>query len=1110
MITEDEIARHCSARTLQRARAIAARDQDILTRQCRYAGGEVTLSAFVASSAGWSDRYRTSATLDEAAGAVIDYSCTCPAFRGADGMCKHAAALALAYLARPDGFLGWRPDAAPQTSPALAAYLDRARRASHEALRDAVDVELILGYAYESWTARFRVVGPRGGYALRSLAEFATALRTGETVAYGQKLAFAHAPEAFTAHGRALAGFIARAVAARNRLVARRAGREGGTDRELFLTEAEVVELIDLEGGRTFTLEGGDGVLRRTNQVSAIDEDPALTLRLCALDPGGYTIMRDEPLVFAAAGERLYVVQDDLLYRCTPAFARCADFLRAVYQSSDERLFVATADLPLFCAEVLPLLEEHLDVRAPADIDRYRPVPCTLEFRLDREGHAVTMLAHAVYGEARLPLAVPPHALATEVEAAHGAPVTVGIAAPGAPTSPNARAGAWPGPTPLRDEAAERRACDVLSAYFRPDATLPLADGDGVERLLFGGLSRLQTLGEVFTTPAFDRLIADGKPRVDVGLSLHGSLIDLDVSSADLPPEELAALFESYRQRRRYHRLRDGAFLSLEGYDLSELERLADDLGLSAADLASGHVELPAWRAFYLDETLSDARRDEGFHRYVERLRAVDVTAYAPPADLRATLRPYQREGFGWLSALADLGLGGILADEMGLGKSVQLIALLLARAEELRAGGGTLIVCPASLVYHWTAELRRFAPSLTAAAVAGPKRDRDRVRAHGADVLVTSYDLLRRDAEAWEERDLGCVVLDEAQYIKNQATLTARAAKRLTAPLRLALTGTPVENRLSELWSIFDFLMPGLLGSYASFSQRFEAPILGREEEPDEAEAADAAARLAALVGPFVLRRLKADVLPDLPPKLESVVAVPLRGEQAKLYAAHEQRLRADIAAPKPKDGRRFDERKVEVLAELTRLRQLCCDPALVYENFRGRAAKMDALMDLVGEARDGGQKALVFSQFTTYLARIAERLDREGVPYYVITGATPKRQRVELVDAFNADDTPVFLVSLRAGGTGLNLTGASVVIHADPWWNAAAEAQATDRAHRIGQTEAVSVYRVIAEGTIEERILRLQERKADLAAAVIGASDGVSLATLTQDDLIDLLTGD
>ena len=1106
MISEDEIARHCTARTLQRARSIAERAQDILTRQCRYAGGETKLSAFVASSAGWSDRYRTSVTLDEAAGQVVDYACTCPAFRGSDGMCKHAAALALAFAARPDGFIGYRPGAAPQTSPALASYLDRVRRASHEALREAVDVELVLGYAYENWTARFRVAGPRGGYALRSLAEFASALRLGETVTYGQKLSFAHAPEAFTAHGRALAAFIERAVAERTRLGARRPGRTDGDLRELHLSEAEVVDLIDLEGGRTFTLEGGDGVLRRTNQVSAIDEDPPLTVRLCALEPGGYTVMRDEPLVFAAAGERMYAVHDDLLYRCSPAFARCAGFLRAVYQSSDEELFVAEADLPLFCAEVLPRLEESLTVSAPAQIDRYRPVPCALEFRLDREGRAVTVLAHAVYGEARLPLAVPPSALASQVEAAHGAPVTAGIAAPGAPGGPAAAGG----PAPLRDEAAERRACELLGAYFRPDATLPLTDGDGVERLLFGGLARLQSLGEVFTTPAFDRLIADGKPRVDVGLSLHGSLLDLDVSSADLPPEELAALLDSYRQRRRYHRLRDGAFLSLEGYDLSELERLADDLGLSAADLASGRVELPAWRAFYLDEALPDARRDEGFERYVERLRAVDLGAYEPPRDLRAELRPYQREGFAWLSALADLGLGGILADEMGLGKSVQLIALLLARADDLRASGGTLIVCPASLVYHWTAELRRFAPSLSAAAVAGPKRDRDRVRAHGADVLVTSYDLLRRDAEAWEARELGCAVLDEAQYVKNQATLTARAAKRLHAPLRLALTGTPVENRLSELWSIFDFLMPGLLGSYASFSQRFEASILGREEEPDADEAADAAARLAALVGPFVLRRLKADVLPDLPPKLESVVAVPLRGEQAKLYAAHEQRLRQDLAAPKPKDGRGFDARKVEVLAELTRLRQLCCDPALVYENFRGRAAKMDAIMDLVAEARDGGQKTLVFSQFTTYLARIAERLDRDGVPYYVITGATPKRRRLELVEAFNGDDTPVFLVSLRAGGTGLNLTGASVVIHADPWWNAAAEAQASDRAHRIGQTEAVSVYRVIAEGTVEERILRLQERKADLADAVIGAADGVSLARLTQEDLIDLLSGD
>ncbi|MCI8469387.1 MAG: serine/threonine protein kinase [Eggerthellaceae bacterium] len=1099
MLTEDEVARHCHPRAFQRGLALATRGQNILTRQCRYPRGATVLSAFVASSAGWSDRYRTSVTLDGAQEAITDYSCTCPAAAGFDGMCKHAAALALSFMADPEGFLGYEASRAPRTSPSLSAYLDRARRASHEALRGEVDVEPTLSYAYGLWSARFRVVGPRGGYVLRSLSEFAAALRTGETVSYGPKLSFAHVRDAFTDHGWALALLIERAA------TSGRQGRARGAaaDRALALTDDQVVALLDLQGARTTTLEGGDGVLRRVNEVSAIDEDPAITLRLRP-EGDGYVIMRDEPLVVARSGERAYVVQDDLLYRCTPAFAPCAEFLATVYASADDELFVSRDDLPLFCAEVLPRLEEGLAVSAPAEFDRYRPVPCALEFRLDRDGGEVSVLAHAVYGDARVPLAVPPAALAAEVEAAGEQPVTAGITPPG--TRPG-RAGATDGP--LRDEAAERRACDLLAAYFRPDATLPVADGDGVERLLFGGLARLQALGDVFTTPAFDRLLADGHPRVSVGLSLHGSLLELDVSSADLPPDELAALLDSYRQRRRYHRLADGSFLSLEAYDLSQLEALADDLGLTSAELASGAVELPAWRAFYLDEALPDARRDGDFRRYVEGFRAVDPASYPVPDGLAATLRPYQREGFGWLMALADLGLGGILADEMGLGKSVQLIALLVARADELRRAGGTLIVCPASLVYNWTSELRRFAPGLVAAAVTGSRRDRDRVRAHGADVLVTSYDLLRRDADAWEGRELGCVVLDEAQYIKNQATLTARAARRLTAGLRLALTGTPVENRLSELWSVMDFLMPGLLGSYASFSQRFEAPILGREEEPDDDEAADAAARLAALVGPFVLRRLKRDVLPELPEKMESTVLVPLRGEQAKLYAAHEQRLREELAAPRPKDGREAGRSKVEVLAELTRLRQLCCDPALVYENFRGRAAKMDAIMDLVAEARDGGQKALLFSQFTTYLSRIAERLDRDGVPYYVITGATPKKRRLELVEAFNADDTPVFLISLRAGGTGLNLTGASVVIHADPWWNGAAEAQAADRAHRIGQTRAVSVYRVIAEGTVEERILRLQERKADLADAVIAPNGAVSLANLTAEDLLDLLEG-
>ena len=341
------------------------------------------------------------------------------------------------------------------------------------------------------------------------------------------------------------------------------------------------------------------------------------------------------------------------------------------------------------------------------------------------------------------------------------------------------------------------------------------------------------------------------------------------------------------------------------------------------------------------------------------------------------------------------------------------------------------------------------------------------------------------------------CEALDEAQYVKNHETQAAASVKAIDAAHRIALTGTPIENRVSEVWSIFDYLMPGLLGSYTRFRDRFEAPIMDGDEE--------AAARLSALVGPFILRRRKADVLTDLPEKWESVVYARLEGEQRALYQAHEQLLRTKIAheGEEGDDGRS----KVEILAELTRLRQIALDPSLLYADYRGGGAKEQAIMDTIASCIASGEKVLVFSQFTSYLDIIGAKLSEQGVKHYVITGSTPKKKRLALVDAFNADDTPIFLISLKAGGTGLNLTGASVVLHADPWWNAAAQNQATDRAHRMGQTRIVNVYRVIAKDTIEERILKLQDAKSDLADRIVGSGGGTSLASLTKEDLLDLL---
>jgi SNF2 family DNA or RNA helicase len=539
------------------------------------------------------------------------------------------------------------------------------------------------------------------------------------------------------------------------------------------------------------------------------------------------------------------------------------------------------------------------------------------------------------------------------------------------------------------------------------------------------------------------------------------------------------------------------------------LDEVSADLGLSVADVDKGSVQVPAFEAYYLDSQVEDEDKDDSFLAYLQDVKAVDPRTYELPKNFEGVLRPYQTEGFRWLNALCDKGFGGILADEMGLGKTVQLLSFLCGRIEESRKVGPNLIVCPASLVYNWAAECSKFAPDLRVSVVAGSKAERRAMlrNPQEADVLITSYDLLRRDVEDYTGIECFSMVLDEAQYIKNHATLSSRAVRAISARHRYALTGTPIENRLSELWSIFDVLMPGILGSYRHFRERFEMPILSEDEHAQR--------KLQAFVGPFMLRRLKSQVLKDLPDKIENVVTVRLEGEQRKLYAALEQQLRASLNKQRDIE---FAQGKIQILAQLMRLRQVCCDPRLIYANSdatppkgkAGTSAKLDAIEELVSNCRDAGRKMLIFSQFTSYLDLIAERLRTQGVQYDVITGATPKKRRLDLVEQFNRDQTPVFLISLKAGNTGLNLTGACVVVHADPWWNAAAQDQATDRAHRIGQTQDVNVYQVVAKDTIEERILNLQHSKTDLAARFVddaSTATGSSLSALTKDDLLALL---
>ncbi|HEU4612693.1 MAG TPA: DEAD/DEAH box helicase, partial [Kofleriaceae bacterium] len=464
-----------------------------------------------------------------------------------------------------------------------------------------------------------------------------------------------------------------------------------------------------------------------------------------------------------------------------------------------------------------------------------------------------------------------------------------------------------------------------------------------------------------------------------------------------------------------------------------------------------------------------------------------------PPASLASTLREYQIEGHAWLSRLAAWGAGGCLADDMGLGKTIQAVAVLLDRAKL----GPALVLAPTSVTLNWVDELRRFAPTLRPIVYAElPDRAGTLARLGKKDVLIVSYGLLVRDAAQLAARTFATLVLDEAQAVKNPTTHRAKAARALSADFRIALTGTPLENHLGELWSLFSIVFPNLLGSWEQFRDRFAIPI-ERTKSPDAREA------LSRVIRPFLLRRTKQEVARELPARTEIHVPIVLSSEETALY--EDARLAAVAHLTRASKPARDERRRFEVLAALTRLRLLASHPQLYDATSTVASSKMQRLLELLDELRGEGHRALVFSQFTSHLALVRTEVEKAGISALYLDGSTPAAARRQLIERFQAGEADAFLISLKAGGTGINLTAADYVIHLDPWWNPAVEDQATDRAHRIGQTKPVTVYRLIARGTVEERIIAMHRDKRALVASVL---DGTGAAArLSTRDLLALL---
>lgn len=630
-------------------------------------------------------------------------------------------------------------------------------------------------------------------------------------------------------------------------------------------------------------------------------------------------------------------------------------------------------------------------------------------------------------------------------------------------------------------------------------------DEEAMYEFLFTGLAELTELSEIKVTNAFKNLMSAGKMKADVGISLESNLLQIDLNIANMDEDEFMAILRAYKEKKNFFRLKNGDFLNLQGNETVEmLSLIMDTMRIPIEEFVKGKMDIPVYRALYLDKMLEKTEgiyteRDHHFKKLVRDFKSIEDSEYDIPSSINATLRSYQKTGYRWLHTLAEYGFGGILADEMGLGKTLQTISLIEAYKEENPDKDfTTLIVCPSSLIYNWDSEITKFAPNLSHVVVSGNKNKRERIIMEAAkyDVVITSYVLLIRDIEQYAEKSFRFEIIDEAQAIKNHTTATAKAVKLIKSTTKIALTGTPIENKLSELWSIFDYLMQGYLYDYTNFKTLYETPIVSIND-------LTAKENLRKMVMPFILRRLKKDVLKDLPDKIEEVTYAYMDEQQDELYRARLSCLREELKGINP-DA--FNKKKIEILAEITRLRQICCEPSLAYENYDGQSAKLERLMDMVDEVVEGEHRALIFSQFTTMLDVIGKRLSERGIEYYKIVGETPKEKRISLVNSFNRNNVPIFLISLKAGGTGLNLTGADVVIHYDPWWNVAAQNQATDRAHRIGQKNVVTVYKLITKDTIEEKILELQNAKAALAEDILGGEDAAS-ASFSKDELLEIL---
>lgn len=1008
--------------------------------------------------------------IDDGAQTINRFRCDCPD-ADKEGACRHVTGLLLAVENQFfNQNVSRRQPAEEQESKEKKRYSAAkelihvyaskiVRRTLAEQDRGNVTLLPVLDVSHSfSPQLSFRF-GRERMYVVKDLSAFQKDIRDGNVREYGKYFSFLHDEANFSEESKPfLRFFMAHYDSSASH------GVLGGEIKQMHLTPHLLDELIALHGDMPLTTPEHKVEIVRRNPEFQLYLKKSADAYIMKLSGGEFQILKGM--------RQIYILRDGQMFVCDEKFtSACQELLSVLRQKG--QISVKEEDMQAFYNNVLVHVAAFVGIRSSEDLERFVPEPLTSQvyFDLGRDGTIYAELKF-VYGD--------------EVYNAYDEErdlKTIGN---------------------LREELLMKT---VLERYMQAvDAVNRRAfidhDDEKTYLLLSEGMGVLRSYAEVYATDRFRTVRIRSNPGIGVGVRLESDLLQLDVSMQGIERQELAAVLESYRQRRKYHRLKDGSFLNLEEGTLSEFAMLAQGLHISPRELAQENITVPKFRALYLDNALKGSahlqyERGAKFKEMVMSIREFADTQYSVPQQLKPILRNYQKNGFRWLKTLLHYGFCGILADDMGLGKTLEVLSLLLSEKERL-GRLKALVVCPSSLVLNWENEVKKFAPSLSTLAVIGSAEERAEKFSNldNYDVILTSYDLLKRDIGEYREHVFDFEIVDEAQYIKNFRTQNAKAVKAITAKSRLALTGTPIENSLAELWSIFDFLMPDFLFSYSHFKKFYETPVVKEKEQ-------GALEELRKMVAPFILRRLKRDVLKELPEKTETVIYSSFEEEQEKLYTANVLQMREELEQSLGEEE--ISKSHFHILAMLTRLRQICCHPELVYEDYRGGSAKCETCMELIENSMESGHKMLVFSQFTSMLEILQRELTARKIPFYLLEGATKQEDRLRQVEQFNNDSTPVFLISLKAGGTGLNLTGADVVIHYDPWWNLSVQNQASDRAYRIGQKNNVQVFKLITKHSIEEKILLLQERKAELADSIIKEGEQL-LSGMNKEEILQL----